>query len=95
VTAAPFVAAAPNVTLSVPVAPPVEPDTALTFGGAPGAPTITAADDVDDAPVPIAFVAVTAQVYDFPVVAPATVIGLALPEAERTAPPFDDEQVAV
>jgi hypothetical protein len=34
-------------------------------------------------------------VYVFPVVAPATVIGLALPVPERTTPPFADEHVAL
>ena len=56
---------------------------------------VVAADGADFGPVPRLFLAVTVQTYDFPGVAPVTVIGLAVPALVTVAPPFEDVQLAV
>ena len=51
------------------------PAVALTFVGAPGSVAgVTAFDGLDARPVPIAFVAVTVNVYAVPFVSPVTVV---------------------
>jgi hypothetical protein len=63
VIAAPLLfAGAVNVTVSDPVVPVVEPDTALTLTGASGAPALTAAEAADAGPAPREFVAFTVHV---------------------------------
>jgi hypothetical protein len=90
VIAAPLFTPATNATTSDPPAPV----SIVTPVGAAGAPTTTGGDAADGAPVPTAFAAVTLHAYDFPVVVPETVIGLALADTARVAPPFDDVHVA-
>jgi hypothetical protein len=90
-TAAPLFAPAVNDTASEPAAD----GSTVTPVGAAGAPTTTAADAADAALLPIALFAFTEHAYDLPVVAPVTVIGLALAVATRATPPFDDVHVAV
>ena len=50
-------------------------------------------DAADGALRPTPFVAVAVHVYVLPFVNPATTIGLAAPDAEPVAPPFDDGHV--
>ena len=58
------------------------PAVAVPIVGAPGTVAgVTAFDAADEAPVPIAFVACTVNVYAVPLVSPTTVIGLAPPVA--------------
>ncbi len=67
------------------------PATTAGCTGASGTALGTATADADDvAPVPIAFVAVTVHVYDFPFVRPPTTVGEAVSVAEPGLPPFDD-----
>jgi len=87
----PFVAPALNVTLSEPAATL----TALMWVGAPGDPTITAADGTDQAPAPRELIARTVHVYRFPVVRCVTVNGDALPVFERSTPPLLDVHAAL
>jgi hypothetical protein len=55
----------------------VLPAVALTPVGAPGGPRgVTLFEGFDCGPVPTAFVAVTVNVYELPLVSPFTVIGL-------------------
>ena len=64
--------------------------------GAPGTVAGTNEfDAADGAPVPIAFVALTAHLYVSPFVNPETTIGLPSPTEEPVAPPFDDRHAAV
>jgi hypothetical protein len=73
----PLFTGAVNVTIACPF-----PATAVTPVGAPGTVTgVTEFDAVDDALVPIAFVAVTVNVYAVPLTRPVTVIGEPLLEA--------------
>jgi len=53
----------------------------------------TTADATESGPVPRLLVALTVHVYDLPAVSPVTVIGLALPDFDLVAPPFDDVHV--
>ena len=67
------------------------PATTVGGAGASGARFgMTATDGDDAAPVPLAFVAATVHVYDFPFVNPPTTVGDAASEAEPVVPPFDD-----
>jgi hypothetical protein len=69
----------------------------VTPGGAGADGTVlgmTTADAGDVGLVPLAFVALTVQVYDFPFDNPPTAIGEAAPFAEPGMPPFDDVQLA-
>jgi hypothetical protein len=50
---------------------------------------------IDGRPVPTAFVAVTRQLYDLPVVSPVTVIGDLAEVTEPVAPPLLEVHVAV
>ena len=95
VIALPLLAPIVNVTVNEPVATVVEPDTAFTFVGAAGEPTITAGDAADARPAPRALVALTVHVYVFPVVAAVTVSGDEALVAVLVAPPSDDTHVAV
>jgi len=56
---------------------------------------ITAADAVEAAPVPFAFVALTVHVYDLPFVSPPTTTGEPGPDEDPRVPPLDDAQVAL
>ncbi len=90
IAAPPFVAGAVNVTEAAPL-----PGVAVPMVGVPGTVDgMTVFDAADAGPVPIAFVAVTLQVYVLPFVNDATTIGLEAPEAEPAMPPFDDVQLA-
>ena len=55
---------------------------------------MTAADAGDIGLVPLAFVALTVHVYDFPFDNPPTAIGEAAPLRRTGVPPFDEEQLA-
>ena len=73
-----------------------KPRTAATAVGAPGTVSGTTADErVDQAPVPMTFVARTRQVYVLPFVRPVTVIGLVAPLTDPATPPSEDVQFAV
>ena len=64
--------------------------------GAPGAPAGTTELDAADAElVPMALVAMTAQVYVLPLVRLATTNGLVDPDADPVVPPLEEVQVAV
>ena len=95
VTGLPLPAPPVKETTSDPVVVAVEPETTVTAVGAAGAPTMAAADGADARPSPRAFVAVTVQVYVFPVVRLGTVSGEAAPVWVPVAPPSLDAQVAV
>ena len=84
-----------NDTDNGPVDAVVEPEIAFTAVGAAGEPTITAGEAEEDGPVPAPFVPLTLQVYDFAVVRPVTVTGLAEPEFEPPTPPLLEVHVAV
>ena len=69
------------------------PATTVGAAGASGTALGTTTAEADDAtPVPLAFVAATVQVYDFPFVRPATTVGDATSVTEPGAPPFDEAQ---
>ena len=71
---------------------------AETVGCAGGSGTrlgITTTEAGDAALGPFAFVAVIVQVYDFPLVRPATTIGEAAPDAAPATPAFDDTHAAL
>jgi hypothetical protein len=95
VIALPLFAPITNVTVNDPVVVVAEPDTAFTFVGGAGEPTITASDGADATPVPTALVAWTVHVYVLPVVTPATVNGDPAPVCTPVAPPLLDPHVAV
>ena len=95
VIALPLFAPIVNVTVNDPVVVVAGPDTALTFVGAAGEPTITASDGADAAPVPMALVAWTVHEYVAPVVKPVTVNGDTAPVCTPVAPPLVDPHVAV
>ena len=89
VIALPLLAPGRNDTLSEPEATLA----ASTRVGAPGEPTITAADLTDQDPVPRAFVARTLHVYFLPVVRPDTVNGEPVPVLLLFTPPLLDAHV--
>ena len=91
VIARPLLAPALNDTLREPEATL----TALRWVGAPGEPTITAADGEDAGPVPRALVALTVHVYLLAVVRCVTVKGDAAPAFVLVAPPLLDLHLAV
>ena len=93
--ALPLLAPAVKLTVNGPDVPVVEPDSAFTFVGAAGEPTITANDAADCALEPTAFVALTVHVYVFAVVRLDTVTGLAVPVCEPAPPPSLEVHVAV
>jgi hypothetical protein len=93
--ALPLLAPAVKLTVNGPVVALVEPDTAFTFVGAAGEPTITGNDATDANPAPRPFVARTVHVYVLAVVRPDTVSGLAVPVCEPATPPSLDVHVAV
>ena len=95
VIALPLFAPIVNVTVNEPVVVVAGPDTALTFVGAAGEPTITASDGADATPVPIPFVAWTVHVYVAAVVKAVTVNGDPAPLCTPVAPPLLDPHVAV
>ena len=70
------------------------PEAAVGWEGADGTVLgIAAADGGDAGPVPFAFVAATAQVYDFPFVRPTMTTGEVVPAPDPVAPPFEDVHV--
>jgi hypothetical protein len=98
VIALPLFAPIVNVTVNEPVAVVVELDTAFTFVGAAGEPTITESDGVEAALAPIALVALTVQAYVLAVVTADTVIGAAAAPMWTpvfVTPPLLDTHVAV
>jgi hypothetical protein len=95
VIALPLFAPAVNDTTNEPVAVVVEPETALTFVGAAGDPTITGSDGADGRPAPRAFDPRAEHVYFFIVVRPVTVNGDAAPVTVPLTPLSDEVHVAV
>jgi len=71
------------------------PGTTEGWAGAAGTVLgIAAADAIEAAPVPFAFVAATVHVYDLPFDNPVTTTGDPAPDAAPVAPPFDEMHVA-